>query len=200
MCASAIVVVVAQDASPAAGSASGSTCTVAPRSADELATLWFGAEGTPPAAPPGHPPAQSAADLPKGEPADEQTAAAVSATLHEVFACFDAGQYARAFALTTDNATMQFGPDLSDPSEDSPEEVVAHLEGQIAGTPIAGEETGQQTFISEPREARVLDDGRVGAIFESNGETIFALFEQRGDWWLLDDFIFVMGPGATPTS
>lgn len=198
--AGAITAVAAQEASPAADATADAQCTVAPRPVDELAVLWFGPEGAPLATPIGQHPVSSAAELPQGKPADEQTTAAVSATLHEVFACFDAGQYARAFALTTDNAAKQFGPDVSDPSEDSPEEVRALLEAQLAGTPIAGEGAGQQMAISEARDARVLDDGRVGAIFEAEGEATFALFVKQGDRWLLDDFIFVMAAEATPSS
>jgi hypothetical protein len=46
----------------------------------------------------------------------------------------------------------------------------------------------------------MLADGRVGAIFESEGFALFAQFEQRGDRWLLADFIPITEPGATPTS
>ena len=76
-----------------------------------------------------------------GAPADDQTVAAVTATIHEIFACFDAAQYARAFALMTDDAAREFGPDVSDPAEDTPEEVRTTLEAQISGTPTANEET-----------------------------------------------------------
>lgn len=192
--------VAAQEATPTAGVGGSTGCTAAPRATDELIALWFGPEGTPLATPTGQPPVASTADLPQGEPADAATTAAVSATMHDVFACFDAGQYARAFALMTDNGVKQFGPDLSDPSEDTAGEVTALLEGQLAGTPIPGEEIGQQTMFSEAREARVLPDGRVGAIFASDEGLIFALFQQGDGGWLLDDFILIMNAEATPTS
>ena len=195
--------VAAQDASPAAGAMAEATCTVEPRPLDELLGLWFGPTGTALAPPSGQPPVQSEGELPQGAPADDQTAAAVTATIHEIFACFDAAQYARAFALMTDDAARAFGPDVSDPAEDTPEEVRTTLEAQISGTPTANEETvpsEERTVLSEARDARILADGRVGAIFESEGFALFAQFEQRGDRWLLDDFIPIIAPGATPTT
>jgi hypothetical protein len=183
--------VLAQDASPTPGTM-GAACTAEPRSIDELLPLWFDAEGTPVATPESQTPFQSEAELPQGTPADAETTAAITATIREIFACFDAGQYARAFSLMTDHAVSQFGPDVTDPSEDTPDEVRALLEGQIVGTPIPGETTGGQTIISDARDARVLPDGRVGAIFESGGDRVFALFQQSGDQWLLDDFIDIV--------
>ena len=191
--------VAAQDASPMAGTTAGTACTVEPRSVDELLPLWFGPEGSPAATPTSSASVQSEADLPQGTPADDATVAAINATLHEVFACFDAGQYARAFALMTDNAVSQFGPDVSNPDEDTPEEVRLLLEAQNAVTPTAGEESpppGSQTVISDARDARVLPDGRVGAIFESEGDAVFAVFQQSGDRWLLDDIIDIEEQGT----
>lgn len=185
----------AQEASPTASSSAAASCTVAPRPIDDLLPVWFGPTGTPPATSSEAHPVRSAAELPQGQPADAETVAAINATIQEVFACFDANQYARAFALMTDDAARQFGPDLSDPAEDTPEEVATLLESQLAATP----EAGQQSEISEAREVRVLDDGRVGAMFESDGGTAFVLFEQQGDRWLMAEFDFVT-PDATPTS
>ena len=191
--------VAAQDASPMAGTTAGTACTVEPRSVDELLPLWFGPEGSPAATPTSSASVQSEADLPQGTPADDATVAAINATLHEVFACFDAGQYARAFALMTDNAVSQFGPDVSNPDEDTPEEVRVLLEAQNAVTPAAGDESpppGSQTVISDARDARVLPDGRVGAIFESEGDAVFAVFQQSGDRWLLDDIVDIEEQGT----
>jgi hypothetical protein len=147
----------------------------------------------------GQPSFESEADLPQGPPADDATVAAITATIQEIFACFDAAQYARAFALMTDYAVSQFGPDVSNPDEDTPEEVRALLEAQIAGTPTADEEStpsGEQTVISPARDARVMPDGRVGAIFESEGDAVFAVFQQSGDRWLLDEFIDIEEQGT----
>lgn len=94
----------------------------------------------------------------------------------------------------TDHAIGQFGPDVSDPHENTPEKVRALLEAQVAATPPAG--SGTQTVISDAREARVLPDGRVGAIFEAEGDRIFAFFTRSGDRWLLDDFVDIVEQGT----
>jgi hypothetical protein len=99
----------------------------------------------------------------------------------------------------TDHAISQFGPDVTNPDEDTPEEVRALLEAQISGTPTPDEESapsGEQTVVSDARDARVLPDGRVGAIFESESDAIFAIFVKSGDRWLLDDFIDIIEQGT----
>ncbi len=154
---------VAQDATPAAGQTGTTACTAEPASIDELLPLWFGTNGTPAAAPDESETVQSEADLPQGSPADDATTAAITATFQEFIACFDEGQFARAFALATDNLIRNFGPDLSNPEEDTPEEIRAFLEAQIAGTPVSdeGESAAQQpTVVSAARDARMLEDGR----------------------------------------
>src|SRR4051794_23651910 len=108
---------VAQDASPAAG-ASGTACSVEPRAVEELVGLYFSPEGTPLATPTATT-VESEAELPQGDPVDPAVEQAVNATVTELIACFDAGQYARAFALMTDDMARQFGPDVSNPDEDT---------------------------------------------------------------------------------
>jgi hypothetical protein len=184
-----------QDASPTAGTVQGAACTVEPRPIDELIPLWFNAEGTPAATPVAQLPFGSESELPQGKPADAQTVAAINATIHEIFACFDSGQYARAFALMTDHAVSQFGPDVTNPSEDTPQEVQALLEAQASVTPTTGS-SSQQTVVSDARDARVLPDGRVGAIFESQGDRVFGIFVKSGDRWLLDDIIDITETGT----
>ncbi len=129
----AVTPALAQDASPAAG-ATGASCTVEPRDIEELVGFYFAAEGTPMATPAATT-VDTEAELPQGEPVDPAVEEAVNATVTELIACFDAGQYARAFALMTDDLARQFGPDLSNPDEDTPEEVRALLEaaGRASG-------------------------------------------------------------------
>jgi hypothetical protein len=195
---------VAQDASPAAG-ATGAGCTAEPRDVDELIGFYFGPEGTPLATPTATT-VESEAELPQGEPVDPAVEEAVNATVTELFACFDAGQYARAFALMTDDLARQFGPDISDPTEDTPEEVRALLEAQLAGTPVVDEpgmEQGASTEVGRGRDIRVLEGGRVGGVWTIYGDTIFIVLEQQDDRWLLDEVIDIVGNDAasgTPTS
>jgi hypothetical protein len=181
---------VAQDASPAAG-ATGAGCTVEPRDVEELIGFYFGPEGTP-LATPAAATVDSEAELPQGEPVDPAVEDAVNATVAELFACFDAGQYARAFALMTDDLARQFGPDVNSPDEDTPEEVRALLEAQLAGTPVADEpgmEQGASTDAGRGRDIRVLDGGRVGGVWTIYGDSVFIVLEQQDDRWLLDEII-----------
>jgi hypothetical protein len=192
--------VAAQAATPAPGAA----CTVAPRSIDELIAVWFGPEGTPPAAATESPPVQSEAELPQGSPADAETVAAINATIHEFFACYDQGKVFEMLALASNDFVRLFGPNLSNPEEDTPEEVRAILEEQLGATPEPGDLSTVPTVVSDARDARVLEDGRVGALFESEGDIVFIIFEKGDGRWLVDEFVDVLEgtapAGGTPTS
>lgn len=191
----------AQEATPAAGTEI-IACTVEPRDPDILAALYFDELGTPLATPEPQT-AATEADLPAGEPVDAETEAAVNAVLAELFVCFDFGQYARAFSLMTDNLARQTGPDVANPDEDSPEEVRALLESQLA-TPLPDEEglgEGLAIDIGEGRDIRMLEDGRVGGIWTAQGESVFVVFEEQDGRWLADAFVGIAETAAagTPT-
>ena len=192
----------AQEASPAAGGAA--ACTVEPRDVDELIGFYFGPQGTP-LATPAATMVDTEAELPQGEPIDPAVEEAVNATVTQLIACFDAGQYARAFALMTDDLARQTGPDLSNPDEDSPEEVRALLEAQLAGTPVVDEpgmDEGAATDVGQGRDIRVLEGGRVGGIWSVEGDAAFIVLEQQDDQWLVDEIIDIIedeaSMGGTP--
>jgi len=195
---------VAQDASPAAG-ATGGGCTVEPRDVEELIGFYFGPEGTPLATPTAAT-VNSEAELPQGEPVDPAVEEAVNATVAELFACFDAGQYARGFALMTDDLARQFGPDVNNPDEDTPEEVRALLEAQLAGTPVVDEpgmEQGASTDVGRGRDIRALEGGRVGGVWTIQGDAVFFVLEQQDNRWLVDEVIDIVDNAAasgTPSS
>jgi hypothetical protein len=84
------------------------TCQVAPRSPEELAVIVAAAS----------PVAEfrsvrRAADLPQGEPADAETAAAIADAAGEYAACLNAADYPRVLALMTERlvrgAVQQWG-------------------------------------------------------------------------------------------
>ena len=180
----------AQEASPAAGEALG--CTAEPRDVGELIGFYFSPEGTP-LATPTMSTVTDEAELPQGEPADADTVAAVHAVLEQVFVCFESEQFARAFSLVTDDLARQLGPDLSNPDEDTPDEVRARLEGQLTTTPEAAE---LQTDLGEGRDVRVLEGGRVGGVWTVEGDAAFIVFEQDDGQWLLDEIIDVAENGS----
>ena len=195
----------AQKASPApAPGAAG--CTVEPRDVEELVGFYFDSQGTP-LATPAAATVSSEAELPPGEPVDPEVEAALNATVAELIACFDAGQYARALALMTDDLARQTGPDVSNPDEDTPEEVRALLEAQLAGTPVVDEpgmDQGATTEVSQGRDIRALEGGRIGGIWTIEGFPGFFVFEEQDGRWLIDEVIEIVEDEAamsgTPTS
>jgi len=189
----AAIPAVAQDASPAAG-ATGAGCVVEPRDVEEIVGFFFDPAGSP-LATPSAATVESEAELPQGEPVDPAVEEAVNATVTELIACFEAGQYARAFALMTDDMARQMGPDVSSPDEDTPEEVRALLEGQLSGTPVVDEPGMEQSGsmdVGRGRDIRAIEGGRVGGIWTVAGDAVFIVLEQQGDRWLIDEIIDVI--------
>jgi hypothetical protein len=193
--------VVAQEATPSTGS-DVVACTVEPRDPGVLVGFYFDEQGTP-LATPAPTSVATEADLPPGEPVAADTEAAVNAVLAEMFVCFDFGQYARGFALMTDDLARQTGPDVANPDEDSPEEVRALLENQLA-TPVPGGEEiaeGLAIDIGSGRDLRTLDDGRVGGIWTFQGDGVFVVFAEEDGRWLADEIIDIADDAmaGTPT-
>jgi ketosteroid isomerase-like protein len=194
----------AQDATPAAGVVPDpSECQVDPRAADELIALWYPG-GTPLAATPEGSPADvsgtaldvneagtpvgAVIDVPLGDPADAETIDAVTATVREVFACFNAGDFARALSLFSDNLVTSFGPEPGTSMEDA----ASFL--QEAATPAPED---QRISLISVTNVVVMDDGRVGAIVVSNdptvepegAETVLVIFVEEEGGWLVDEVI-----------
>ena len=182
----------AQDATPAAGVGEApdpQECRVEAPSADALIALWFQEDeaGTPVVATPEAEVATSV-PAPLGEPADPETAESVTATVREVFACFNAGDFGRALALFSDDLAQQFGPEptatvedvrafLEQPAEPAPEEMRIRL---VAVTDVS-----------------VTDDGRVAAVVVSDDpetppeglETVVVYFAEEGGRWVADEIV-----------
>ena len=182
-------------------------CVVAPRALEDLRALV----GTP--APRGageateiaraSPP--TAVELPVGEPADAATAEAITRAVRRQIACFNAGDFLRGFAGTTDEfVAAQVDVALFD------EEFVAVLVG--TPQPLAED---QQTQLLGVRDATVYPDGRAGALVDYFGptsppdsltgqETDLWIFEQVDGEWLLDEVVPNLegrhGPAATPAA
>jgi hypothetical protein len=175
-------------------------CTAEPRDIDEMVALWFEASGTPAATPAMTAAVPDPEALPAGERADDATVEAISTVTKEWLACMEvAGQYARGFSLLSDQLLAQFGPDVTNPEQDTPEEVKALMEAQLAGTPIAGSQGMQVPLIVGPRKPRLLDDGRVGAIWSLGGDRVFLVYKQQEDGsWLIDDAVDILEPVGTP--
>ena len=189
----------AQEGTPAAGMAL-PACTAEPRDIEAMVAIWFDEAGTPLATP--EPPAPFAddADLPDGERIEDAIAAEITAATEEWLVCMNvAGQYARGFSFLTERHMAMLGPDLSNPDQDTPEEVAALLQGQLVGTPIAGVEgMTRLPGLAGPRRPRLLEDGRVGAIWSFGGDRVFLVYQEVDGRWLIDEAIDIIDPVATP--
>jgi hypothetical protein len=184
--------VAAQDATPIAlpVTPDPAACLVEPRTIDDL----YGLLGTPVPVSAQEEPSESSpasdpteVSLPAGEPADSAAVTAITATIVEAYACFNAGDYLRAFALYSDGALLRFteqGPFTED----------------IAAFFLATPETFPEEFRSSVlavREARVLSDGRVGALVDTDDPTSppegtdvdFVIFVEQGGRYLIDEEI-----------
>jgi hypothetical protein len=175
-------VISAQEASPVAVV----TCDVEPRTVDELLGLWYADDGSQISAA-ASPEADSADSgtiaIPIGEPADDATAAAISAVAHEVFACFDTGDPLKAYALFTDDLATVFGPEPGTPIEDAE---------AFLTSPDVEEESGVSEIIAVTNVMQ-LADGRVGAFAVDRTDGVdtlaYVIFAQDGERWLIDEVI-----------
>lgn len=175
----------AQEASPAAG-AGAVVCDEEPADVEELVGYFFSPEGTP-LATPTMSTVDDESELPAGEAVDAETEAALNAVVAELAACFDTGQAARAFSLMTEDLARQSGPNMADPGADTPEEVQALLEEQLAATPAPGME--MTTDVGTGQDLRLLEGGRVGGVWTIEGDAAFLVFEQEDGRWLVDELI-----------
>ena len=134
--------------------------------------------------------------MPAGQPADEATVAAVTATIRESLACRNAGDYPRAYALVTDRflRVLLGGPDTIPP------EIEAALAEPPRRVPRA-----QRLALIAVSDVRVLADDRVGAMVETrNAEESFRdylVLVRTGDRWLIDESVELStSDRATPTA
>ena len=170
-------------------------CRITPREPEVVLALAAmpAASPTPDLSEPANPTAFVA---PEGEPADAATVAAVTAVLREQYACLNAGETLRFYALVTDaflrRETFAAGP--PDPN--------------ALGRPPEPLPLENQTVVFGIRDVRVLPDGRVG-VFEDVGTvgtaavpptetTNFNVLVKVGDRWLLDEFVASVSGAGTP--
>ena len=162
-----------------------SECTVEAPTVDELIAL---SGSTPTAGTPdiGDEDAMASPEafaLPEGEPADEETTAAVVATLRELLACVNSGNFLYIFPfLTEDLIAREF---LAEPLTEEEAEF-------FRATPPALPEEQHGTLVAV-REATALPDGRVGALVETifpeeeeGVQVDYFIFEEADGRWLID--------------
>jgi hypothetical protein len=182
----------AQAGTPGAGftTPDAKDCRIEPRTVEELISFIPAGGSTP--VPAAASPAPFVA--PEGEPADAASAAGVTATAEELFACYNANDFLRVFALFTDDYLRR---DIA--AEGMTEEGLGFL---AADLDARSEDERESVSV---RDIRVLTDGRIGAYLivqnsaaaaEAADYTIFFL---EGDRFLTDDVVFLpSAPSGTP--
>jgi hypothetical protein len=184
----------AQDATPVASPVASpfapgpDECTVEPITVDRLTQLV----GTPVAG------VQSDANpdasptpfvMPEGEAADEATAAAIAATVRTYIACLNAGDFARALALYSDQGLRDLLAGAIANGATS-QQILDSL-----GTPQPLPED-QRNLLYGVDDVRVLPDGRIAALVIGDnlaepgppGPALF-YFSQVNGQWLIDSFV-----------
>ena len=128
-------------------------------------------------------PAMREADLPRGELADTTTRTGVEATIRELVACRNGGDFARMDALYTDDSFrrayghQEASPPPGTPGADAPSTLIA---------------------VPEVLETRALTDGRVGVLLAHDvigyGLREFLILARDNDRWLVDEEVLIAGP------
>jgi hypothetical protein len=125
--------------------------------------------------------------VPEGEPADATTVSGVTATLLELYACYQAGDPRRFHALFTDAGVQRAFP----PGMVTPE----FIDEFFAASPVPAEDPDQRATILAIEDVTRLPDGRVGALVRSDEpefgglQAVYWIFVQAGDRFLADELI-----------
>lgn len=176
----------AQESTPATGlpvTPDPAECVAAPRPIADFAALV----GTPAPAP------LENGGRERGEPTDPETTAGITATVRELVACFNAGDWQRTAALYTDAG---FAADFAGMTRED-------LRG-IEASPTPIDAMGRVALIAV-RDIERLPDGRIGAVVVVGAEgtpDIYALlyFSQDGERWLIDYVVDDYEPSRDATS
>jgi hypothetical protein len=186
----------AQDGTPVAFplSPDAAGCTVEPRPLADFERLLLAT----PQAGAAEPASPTPFVVPAGEPADAATVAGVTATLVELFACFQAGDPRRFHALYTDEGVQRAYPPGMVTRE--------FIDEFFAATPVPVETPGERATILAIEDVVILPDGRVGALLRSDEpafgglQATYYIFVESDDRYLVDDVIHGLPTdGGTPT-
>jgi hypothetical protein len=168
-------------------------CTVAPRTAGAVAEIVATADrakATPL-------PSTAAYTQPAGVPADAATVAGVTATVRQLAACVNAGDFMRFLALFTDDALRRYAADLALPLKaDDP---------RITPDPS----TNDRVAVEGVADVLVLPDGRVSALVKlpnltaasspAADLTLQLIFVHQDDRWLIDELVPIAPAPSTWT-
>lgn len=175
-------------------------CDLQPRTIEQVVSVIGtpGADATPLATPvavqePSGPGVPLEVTLPEGKPASILVVNDVSRDMRRFTACFNLGDVPRMMNLVSDQyLSWSFG--IGGLTRERAQEYIA------TPAPIPVEE---QRDVVDVRDARVLDDGRIGALFDLAarggpvpGEirTDFVIFREQGDRWVIDAYAANLPP------
>jgi hypothetical protein len=164
----------AQTATPTPDTPPPELCRVAPISFEDLQAILATPIATPSASP-------TAPTIPEGTPADPETAAGITATLHELIACFNAGEVLRAYSLYTPDYLRRIYSTQDPPTE------AAYA---VLATPQPADADARSAIL-DVAGVRVFDDGSAGANVTIRyahipvPKTFFFTFVRAGDRWLI---------------
>lgn len=125
---------------------------------------------------------------PAGEPADEETVRAVTATVRQAVACRNASDFRRVYALMTDRMLRALfgGPETLDPI------IVAAIEMGPRNVP-----RDLRLGVVSVTDVERLSDGRVGAIVTTRDATTtyvdYLFFADGDNAWRIDEQIAISG-------
>jgi hypothetical protein len=138
------------------------------------------------------------ADLPDGEPANEEQVEAASATLWEAVACLNGGEFGKFFALLSAEGMRSFyfgitvllGGEPATPTAQQLADLRTNLTTSLAAPPTVVAEA-EQARIDAIRDARILPDGRLVCVIDGTlgvDASLYMVFSLHGDRWLIDAF------------
>ncbi len=200
--------VAAQGASPSTDVPEAIDCTVDPV---EISALLSAAGGADPNSPLFSTQPVEEATLPDGPAVTDEELEGITDTVRQLVACANAFDPLRILALISDQYTGQLA-NAALAAQEQPE-----LAEQLLlrfPVPLGAVSGGEPVAMVPIRDARLLPDGRIGAILESTiatatGDDVMALFYvafvEGDERWLLDEVLPVVGealgtPAATPAS
>jgi hypothetical protein len=175
----------AQEAAAGAGivTPDPAACQVEPRTIEEVTGLFASATPIPADENP------VTVTVPVGRPADAGTAAEVTASVHEIFACINTGDFFRFSQFLTDEGLVASFPWVGESLAAGPAPAeLTHPTGLPAEQ--------WQTLVSVAGIAR-LADGRVGAMItyydpssaDQGTQALYLVFTYQGGRWLVDQVI-----------
>ncbi len=162
-------------------------CSVEPRSIDDLLASVTSAQ-TPTS---GDNNIHTPEPLPAHSPADAETIADITAVVHELESCINAGDQLRVYALFSGVL-----PDAAPLDDEVIAEITSDLRALEDATPVPLPEDARLTLIG-PWNVDLLADGRVMAAVEftypdSNtmpSSTKVVFFSQHSGHWVIDEFV-----------